>query len=256
VAGGAQVPGRSVTSKALAVLSAFDRRTPRAGLTEIAASAGLPISTTHRLIGELVAWGGLVRQSDGQYEIGPRLWALGLLAPVSRKLREVALPFMQDLAATTGENVHIAVRTGIHALYVERIAGTRSVAVVSRSGSELPLHATGVGKVLLAHADPETVGQALTRLVRVTPYTVVDRPRMVRQLAEIRRRGWAETSEEMTIGTCSVAVPVLDSDQRVVAALGVVATSSRRGLAKLVPMLQLASRGITRSAGAGDGVDL
>ncbi len=248
MAGGARDPGRSVTSKALAVLSAFDLRTPSASLTVISDRAGLPLSTTHRLVAELVVWGGLVRKADGCYEIGPRLWALGLLAPVSRELREVALPFMQDLAATTGENVHIAVRQGIHALYIERIAGTRSVTVVSRSGTELPLHATGVGKVLLAHADQVIVREALAHLVRVTPFTVVERGRMVRQLAEIRRRGWAETAQEMTMGTCSVAVAVFGQTGDVVAALGVVATSSRRGLTKLVPALQLASRGITRTS--------
>lgn len=250
MAGGSSQTGRSVTAKALAVLSAFDRRTPRATLTEIAACADLPISTAHRLVAELVQWGALVRRSDGEYEVGPRLWALGLLAPMSRNLRELALPFMQDLAATTGENVHIAVRKGIHALYVDRIAGTRSVAIVSRSGSELPLHATGVGKVLLANADAGTFNRAMDRLVRVTPYTVVDRPRMELQIAEVRRRGWADTSEEMTVGTCSIAVPIFDSREQVIAALGLVAASSRRGLATLVPMLQLASRGITRSAGS------
>ncbi|MET3803358.1 DNA-binding IclR family transcriptional regulator [Nakamurella sp. UYEF19] len=252
MAGGSGSAGRSVTSRALAVLSAFDTDLPRAGLSEIAARAGLPLSTCHRLVAELVAWGGLVRRPDGRYEIGPRLWELGLLAPVSRELRDVALPFMQDLAATTGENVQIAVRRGLQALYVERISGTRSVAVVSRSGSELPLHATGVGKVLLAHADPGVIAEAMDHLIRVTAFTVVERGRMLRQLAEIRRRGWSETAQEMTIGTYSIAVPVSDRSGRVIAALGIVAAGNRGGLAKLAPALMLAARGISRSIGKSD----
>ncbi len=253
MAGGSSGTGRSVTSKALAALSAFDRGNPRISLTRIAQASGLPLSTAHRLVAELVEWGALVRRG-GLYEIGPRLWSLGLLAPVSRELREVAVPFMQDLAATTGENVHIAVRKGIMALYVERIAGTRSVAVVSRSGSELPLHATGVGKILLAHADPATARAALEHLLRVTPFTVVEPGRMARQLTEIRRRGWAETSEEMTMGTASIAVPVTDPAGSVIAALGVVASSSRKTSAKFVPALQLTARGISRSLAAPVGI--
>ena len=239
---------RSVTSRALAVLGAFSRTTPHLTLTEISARAELPLSTAHRLIGELVSWGGLVRRNDNRYEIGPRIWSLGLLASMSRDLREAALPLMQDLAATTGENVHIAVRSGIRALYVERIAGTRSVPILSRSGSELPLHATGVGKVLLAFADPATIQQALGRLVRVTPYAIVEPARMMRQIADIRRRGWAQTAEEMTIGTCSVAVPVRNRKGDVIAALGVVAPSARKGLPALVPALELAARSITRNS--------
>lgn len=239
--------GRTVTAKSLAVLGVFSRRTPHLTLTEIAAGADLPLSTAHRLIGELVAWGGLVRRVDQHYEVGPRLWRLGLLASMSRDLREAALPLMQDLAAATGQNVHLAVLSGIRALYVERIAGSRSVPIVSRNGAELPLHATGVGKVLLAYADRATAAKALRELVRVTPFTIVEPARMARQIAEIRKRGWAQTAEEMTIGTCSVAVPVRNGGGDVVAALGVVATTSRKALPTLVPALELAARGITRS---------
>lgn len=248
--GGEAAAVRTVTAKSLSVLGAFSQRTPHLTLTDIAEGADLPLSTAHRLVGELVSWGGLVRRSDHRYEIGPRLWRLGLLASMSRDLREAALPLMQDLAATTGENVHIAVRSGIRALYVERIAGTRSVPIVSRNGAELPLHATGVGKVLLAFADRATTEKALGQLVRVTPYTIVESGRMARQIIEIRRRGWAQTAEEMTIGTCSVAVPVHNREGDVVAALGVVASSARKGLPTLVPALELAARSITRGTAA------
>ena len=109
-------PGRaSVTSRALSVLGTFDAAHTRRTLTEIAAAADLPLSTTHRLVAELVAWEGLTRGVDGSYEIGRRIWDLGALAAVSRELRATALPFMQDLCATTGENVHIAVLEGTKA---------------------------------------------------------------------------------------------------------------------------------------------
>lgn len=238
----------SVTSRALAVLAAYDTAHPALTLTGIAARAGLPLSTAHRLVGELADWGALERLPDGSYVVGQRLWDLGLLAPVSRGLRDVALPFLQDLSAATGENAHLAVRDGTAALYVERISGRSSVPIVSRSGTRLPLHATGVGKVLLAHAPADVVDAALTRPRRATRFTVVEPGRLRRQLDEVRTRGFALTGEEMTLGTSSVAVPVADRSGQVFAALGLVTPARRRDLLRLVPALQVAARGIARAA--------
>jgi DNA-binding IclR family transcriptional regulator len=243
-------PRRSVTSKALAVLGTFDPAHSRRTLTEIAAATGLPLSTTHRLIAELVAWEGLTRSADGRYEIGRRIWALGSLSAVSRELRAIALPFMQDLSATTGENVHIAVLDGDLALYIDRISGRRAVPVVSKPGARLPLHATGVGKVLLAHGGPELQDRVMNRLTRHTPLTIVEPMRLQRQLEQIVDRGYATTHEEMTPGSSSLAVPVRDRTDRVVAALGLVTASTRRELNRLVPAVQLAGRGISRMLGS------
>ena len=199
--------GPSVTSRVLAILAAFDERTPRLTLTEIAAAADLPLSTAHRLLAELAAWDAVQRGADGAYVIGRRLWKVGTLAPVARELREASLPAMEDLYEATHENVQIAVREGTHALYVERIHGRASVPVLSRPGVRLPLHATGVGKVLLAWAPREIVESCLNDLRRVTRYTITERGRMQRELANVRRRGYARTVEEMGYGTCSLAVP-------------------------------------------------
>ena len=236
--------------RALLVLGAFHDEDGAAGLTlsQLAGRAGLPLTTTHRLVADLVEGGALERQEDGSYVVGRRMWALGLLAPVSRGLRDVSLPFLQDLSGTTGENAHIAVRDGTWALYVERISGHRSVPIVSRSGTRLPLHATAVGKVLLAHAPDDVLAEALRDLRRVTDRTVVEPGRLLRQLATVRRRGYALTTEEMSSGTTSVAVPVRDGEGRLLAALGVVASTTRREPVRLVPVLELAARGIARAA--------
>ncbi len=239
-------PGPSVTSRALAILGAIDERHPRQTLSELSERAGLPLSTTHRLVAELVAWGALERDADGRYVVGRRLWQLGTLAPVHRGLREIAVAPMQDLYAVTHENVHLAVRSDVAALYVERIYGASSVALVSRPGAKLPLHATGVGKVLLAHAPTDVIDRVLSNLTSVTRYTITESGRMARELAAIRRLGYAGTSEEMTLGTCSVAVPIRDDAGEVVASLGLVTRTVRRDLAKFVPALNVAAAAITR----------
>lgn len=240
----------SVTARVLALLDGFDADRPRLTLTELAAAAGMPLSTAHRLVGELQAWGALERDDEGRYVVGRRLWQLGTLAPVQRELREASLPAMQDVYEATHENVHLAVRQGRSALYVERIHGRASVPLVSRAGVPLPLHATGVGKVLLAWAPREVLDDCLADLQPVTRYTVTERGRLLRELAQVRRQGYARTVEEMSLGTCSVAVPVLDVHDSVVASLGLVTSTVRRDMARFVPALRVAAASITRRMAA------
>jgi DNA-binding IclR family transcriptional regulator len=250
MAGGSRDPGRTATEGVLAVLRAFDGEHPRMPLSEVARRADLPLTTAHRLLGGLVAGELLTRGTDGTYEVGRRLWQIGLLAPVQTRLRDAATPYMQDVYAATHDNVHLAIRDGQAALYVERISGERSVPILSGAGSRLPLHATGVGKVLLAYAPDDVVDAALRSPQRVTRHTIVDERRLRRELQSVRERGFARTAEEMTVGTCSVAVPVFHDDGAVAAALGIVVTSLRRDLMRLVPVLQVAARGISRRLAA------
>ena len=241
----------SVTSRVLALLSAFDEAHPTLTLSELARRSALPLSTAHRLLAELEAWNAVERDAEGRYSIGRRLWQLGTLAPVQRELRDIAMPSMQDVYEATHENVQLAVRQGGTALYVERIHGRRSVAVVTRVGRPLPLHATGVGKVLLAHADREVVESCLRSLARMTRYTITEPGRMEGELQAVRANGFARTVEEMTLGTCSLAVPVRTPSGEVVAALGLVTSTVRRDRVSLVPTLQVASAAISRAMPSG-----
>ena len=245
MAGRTARPGQSVTSRALAILDTFDISHTNQSLSDIARRAGLPLPTAYRLVGELVAWRGLARRDDGRYEIGIRLWEVGLIGPLHLRLREVALPFLQTLYEATRENVHLAIRDGNEVLYVEKLAGHRSVPIISRNGGRLPLHATGVGKALLAHESPEFLRDYLSRpLKRPTCYTIVEPGRLVADLEHTVKRGYAVTTEEMTLGTCSVAAPILDRAGRPVAAVGAVVHSVRVDPGKLAPLIRLAAEGI------------
>lgn len=241
--------GVSVVGRSLAVLGAFDEFHRRLGLSEIAERTGLPIPTALRLIRQLVA-GGALERIDGSnlYVIGRQIWSLGLLAPVQTGLSDLAAPYLQDLQAATRATVHLAVRDGEQALYVDRLSGSRSVPVVSRTGSRLPLHATGVGKVLLAYAPAEAQRTVLTNLFRVTPYTITSPNVLGAQLARIRKDGFATTTGEMALGACSLAVPVLDPTGEVVASLGLVASLDRERT-RLSSAARVAAQGIQRELG-------
>lgn len=246
MAGNTSVPGATVTARALALLGAFDEHHRRLTLTELARRADLPLPTAHRLVGELVAWGALARTPAGDYVVGRRMWDLGLLAPVQTGLRHLASPYLHDLYGATLATVHLAVRDDTEVLYLDRLSGHASVPIVSTIGSRLPLHATGVGKVLLAHAPPEVQQEVLAHLTRVTPYTITQPGLLRRQLARVHRDGYATTVEEMSLGGCSVAVPVR-AGAEVVAALGMVVPSLGRDRPRLVGALQVAARGIGRA---------
>lgn len=215
-------------------------------LSEMAELAALPLPTALRLARELVEWGALDKLGNGQYVIGRRLWDLGVLAPVQRGLVDVASPYLHDLYGATRATVQLAVRDGHQALYLERLRGSASVPVVSTVGSRLPLHTTGVGKVLLAHAPAEVVDGVCADLARVTPYTVDSPVRLRRQLAKVREDGYATTDEEMTLGACSMAVPV-HRNTEVVAALGVVVPPPGRDRIRMISALEVAARGIGRA---------
>jgi DNA-binding IclR family transcriptional regulator len=247
VAGNTSVPGATVTSRVLALLGAFDVGHRELTLSELARRSGTPVPTAHRLVGELTAWGALRRTEAGTYVVGLRLWDIGLLAPVARELRQVAVPFLHDLYGATLETVHLAVREDDHVLYLETLSGTRSVPIISTVGSRLPMHATGVGKVLLAYAPDEVRRRVLGGpLPRFFPRTITSPAMLGRQLARVRADGYATTDEEMTPGARSVGVPIV-TDDGVVGALGFVVDDLRRSRGRLVAALQVAAQGIARS---------
>ncbi|MBT2230624.1 IclR family transcriptional regulator [Nonomuraea sp. NEAU-A123] len=249
MAGGSREAGRTVTSKVLAILGAFDAGHQQLTLTDLARRSGVPLSTVHRLVGELEEWQALSRAPDGRLRIGLRLWELGQLAPA--KLQDLAHPWLQELFASTGENVHLAVRDGLEVLYVDKVAGRRAVPIVSRTGGRLPMHPTGVGKALLAFEPDWFVRSYLDRVLeRPTPHTITEPGRLARELATVRAQGYALTYEEMTLGSCSAAAPILVGG-RAVAALGIVLAARRaRELPRLVEPLLNAANGIGRACAA------
>lgn len=254
MAGNTSTPGARVSSRLLAVIGAFDDAHRILNLTAIAERAGLALPTAHRLVGELVDGRALERRTDGTYVVGPLLWEVGLLAPVQAELRQVAEPFLHDVYAATLATVHLAVRDGDEVLYLDRMSGRASVPIVSRVGSRLPLHCTGVGKVLLAHAPPDVQRRVFGSLKRITPFTITQAAVLAAQLDRIRRDDVASTVEEMSLGGCSLAVPVrrrpMGSETDVVAAIGVVVPSLKRDRQRLMGALQVAARGIGRFLGA------
>lgn len=247
-------PVRSaVTARVLDVLGAFSAQAPVLGLTDIARRTGLPLTTVHRIVGELTAGGALDRGDDGRYRIGLRLWEIAHLAPASHGLREAAMPFLEDLHEVTRHNVQLAVLDPDDAgevVYVERLSSHDAVSIVTRTGSRLPSTATGVGLVLLAHADPAAVEGVLARPIRrFTPWTVCRADGVRALLAQARSSGFVVSDRQIEEVSMSVAAPVRSGDGPVVAGLSIVVPAATNPHT-LVPAVRAAARGISRALAA------
>ena len=240
--------GDSVTSKVLSLLETFTADEPELTLTQLSDRTGLPRPTVHRLTTELLEWGALEREHRGPFRIGLRLWEVASLAPRSLGLREQAMPFLEDLFEVTRQNVQLAVLDGQDAVYVERLSARGAVGVVTRVGSRLPLHATAVGQVLLAHAPRELQETVLAgQLTALTPKTIVDPRELRRVLADVRQTGIAVCDGQVELKSLSVAAAIRGRDGTVTAALSVVIPSGEGAATTYLPVVRAAARGISRS---------
>jgi DNA-binding IclR family transcriptional regulator len=247
MAGRNKQPGRSVIDKAVAVLEAFQQGPRELSLNQLAARTGLPLSTAYRIANELAASSFLERAEGGGYRVGLRTWEVGTRADLATSMLQVVVPFMQDLYEATHENVQLAILSRHEALFIEKIYGARSAASRTVRGGRLPLHCTGVGKVLLAAAPQELVDELVQRGLRsYTPHTATTGGQLARALSEVRRTGIAYQRDELDLGLMSVAAPVADATGDVVAALGVVLRSSRYRLQQLAPAVRTAAASASR----------
>jgi DNA-binding IclR family transcriptional regulator len=251
VSGEGDADWMGLTTKSMDVLSAFTPDRPTRTLAEVSRETGLPLTTTHRVVHELLDWGALERSPSGALQVGLRLWRVASVAPRGLGLREVALPFMEDLYVATHENVQLAVREGYDAVFVERLAGRRSVSVLTRVGGRFALHATGVGLVLLAFAPAEVQEGVLAAPLRPwTAFTITDPTVLRRTLAEVRRTSVALSDRQVTEDAVSVASSVTGPEDDVVAALSVVVRHGTVSPLSLAPAVRAAAIGISRALGA------
>ena len=248
MAGNTADRGVSVIARTAKLLASFDGEHPRLTLTEVSERSGLSMTTTHRMLAELVETKLISRGADLRYSIGRALWELGEVSPLSLGLRETALPYLLTLYEATAENVHLAILDGMEALYIARLVGPRSVPTISRMGGRLPLHTTGVGKALLAWQDDAFLDAYFAReLERPTKFSIASEPKLRAQLAEIRRNGYSQTHQEMTLGNISLAVPVLGRHGVPLAAVGLVTHTVRADVARLVSVLRKEAAGMAAS---------
>ncbi|WP_433521376.1 IclR family transcriptional regulator [Nocardia pseudovaccinii] len=245
-----QHPARStMLERGISILQAFRPQGGTMTLPLLVERTGLPKPTVHRLVEALVELGLLERQPVG-YRPGMALFELGELVSAKVEIREVALPFMQDLYERTHHTVHLGVRDGLDVVYAEKIHGHRSVEVPSRVGGRLPMSSTSLGKALLAFAPAEVVESVLRKpLRRLTANSLGDPAKLAAELAEVRAAGVAYDYEEAALGATCVASPVL-VEGRVVAALSLTCPAQQFSAAGFAPMVRTVGMALSRALAA------
>jgi DNA-binding IclR family transcriptional regulator len=242
--------GEPVIDRAFNLLAGFDPAHRALTLTDLARRTGIPMSTALRLARRLEAWGALERR-DGRYVVGLRLWEIASLAPRGQGLREIAMPVMGDLAEATRQHVLLAVLEGTEAVLVERLSGKSAMSVLYRIGGRLPLHSTGVGLVLLAHADPAFQDRILGMPLMHQPEAVPVNPTALRRtLADIRRDGLATVRRGEPEPLVAVAAPIRDDVDAVVAALSVIIPAGTIDPNRVGPAVRAGARAISRGLGS------
>ncbi|GAA4113079.1 IclR family transcriptional regulator [Nocardioides fonticola] len=247
MAGSTDAP--SVLGRAFELLGVLERADGPMGLSDIAAATGIPKATTFRLLGQLVEQRAVVRKGE-LYALGMRLFALGSAVGIPRRLQDAALPVMGELS-DEGQVVHLGVLDAGTVLQIQRVAhGARE----SRSApsTRRPLHATALGKALLAQVPDETLLPLLapSRLEALTPHTITDPTRLHHQVVRIRQRGVAFEHDEWMVGYCALAVPIGTLADGVVAAISMAGRYGRFDPSRSVHDLQRAAARIAPRAGA------
>ncbi|MFD6391526.1 IclR family transcriptional regulator [Nocardia sp. NPDC055029] len=205
----AGAPPTSMIERMTLILDAFDSTTPTLTLLGLAERTGLPRSTVHRILDQMIRLRWLAH-TPGGYRLGLRVLELGGLAAEHNELREVVGPLLYDLSQRTGLIGHLAVLDGREVLFLDRAGGRSQVAIPTRVGGRLPAHCTALGKALLATLEPGIAeGSLRGNPTPRTARTIVDRAELHRELARIRnRQGVAVDTEESMPGVGCVAVPI------------------------------------------------
>jgi DNA-binding IclR family transcriptional regulator len=243
-----------VHERVLGILGAFTPDRPSLSLSEIAAATDLPISTAHRLVGQLVAWGALERDERRRYVIGLRLWELGLLSPRAYRHRSRILPFLEELFVATREHLVLTVLLDGEAVMVEQLLGRGGARLAAGLGERLPLHASSPGHVFLAFGPPElweTIEAA--PLHAYTPRTITDPNKLRAVVREVRRTSVAISEGGIVSTTVSISAPVFAQRGEFYGAVSIVATIGTVDPSQLAPVVVRAARLISaRLSSAGD----
>jgi DNA-binding IclR family transcriptional regulator len=235
---------RAVVEKAFTILEAWDHRREIVGVSELARRTGLAKTTAHRLL-RILESSAVIERVEGGYRCGDRLDGLAdLLYPAHQpELRDVVLPFLQDLYELSHETVHLAILRDTEVHLVEKLYGHRRSPLRTRVGGVLPVHSTALGKALLAYSPRTTQQRALaTDLLPYTPATLTQPLRIATELRLTLRQGVAYDRQETHHEVTCIAAPVLNSDGTALGAISLSGPTHRFNPAAVVIPLRRAAR--------------
>jgi DNA-binding IclR family transcriptional regulator len=242
--------------RAAAILRLLSGRSRRLGVVEMAGQLGLPKGTVHGILKTLQSVGFVEQDRDsGKYQLGAALLHIGSSYLDANELRTRALNWADALATQSGESVRIGTLHDKQVLIVHHVFRPDDSRQALEVGSLLPLHASALGKALLAHHRYLLPELGAERLARFTAATVTNMDRLEREFDEIRTRGWASELGELYPGVASIAAPIEDRRGVIAGAISVSGPSERLcedkwPRADLVGYVMETARTVSRELGA------
>ncbi len=225
-----QTPAIQVIERMFSLLDALAAHQDPVSLKLLSERTGLHPSTAHRILNDLAIGRFVDRPEAGSYRLGMRLLELGNLVKARLDVRDAAIGPMRELHKLTLQPVNLSVRQGDEIVYIERTYSERSgMQVVRAVGGRAPLHLTSVGKLFLAHEEPQRVRAyaARTGLSGHTRNSITDFTRLERELTQVRQSAIARDDEELELGVRCLAAGIYDDQNRLVAGLSVSAPADR-----------------------------
>lgn len=222
----------SSVKKSLQVLQTFSAEQPERSVTEISRLLNAHKSSVSRILTTLASEGFVEKNPlNNRYRLGFKLLDLANLVLGRYELRELAAPYMEELAEVTREIVHLSILDRREIVYLEKKGGGQTLTVATKVGGRNPAHASAMGKVLLSGLSPEKLEETLPgdSLVRLTTRTIVDRGGLLKELEQVKEQGFAVDDEESFPGIRCVAAPIRGVGGRTVAAISVTVPKQRMG---------------------------
>lgn len=240
--------------RCLRLLSLFAQAADGLSASEVARQSGLPVSTVHRFLVNLENAGFLAYGNNEKYHLGISSFSIGRAALAQLDIRRLSLPYLQELNRKTRETIHLTVRNGLSAIYLEKLDSPEKLRIFSHVGASVPLYCTAVGKVMLANMPHEELEGVLPQLGlrRLTANTISDPAELRQHLQRVRKNGYAFDLEEHEAHIRCVAAPIWDPNGAVNASLSLTAPVVRMGLPRLrqlAPLVQEAGLRISRELG-------
>lgn len=245
--------------RGLTVINSFSRDRQTQTLSEVAKHAGLTRATARRILltlGEL----GYVRQDGRGFALTPRVLDLGYSFLSSFRVVELAQQPMELLVDQVKESSSMSILDDTEIVYVARVPTTRIMTIALALGSRLPVYPTSMGRVLLAGSSDAGVDEYLHRveLRRLTPHTITDATELRDRLHQVRSEGYALVDQELEEGVRSIAAPIFNSRDEVIAAMNISCHAARVTVARmkseLKPRLLATAAEISSSARSLQGV--
>jgi IclR family transcriptional regulator, acetate operon repressor len=221
------------------------------GISEISRGTGLPTSTVHRILQELLTLGWVRVDADRRYLPGVRLLSL---AGQTASIPQIVRPILRRLCNDTGHTIHFALLSGDEAVYVDKLEGDRAYAMRSRIGLSIPLHCTAIGKAILATLPGPELRTRLARLAltSMTPRTITDPDLLAEHLEQVRLRGYSVDDEENEEHTRCLGAAVLDRHGTPIGGISVSGLTFDLDRAKVrlcAPLLLAAARDASHALG-------